>query len=124
MYFFIGILLLYITIYKDTLSSDFYKVLFYLGIVFILIQLFFIYINIILTKMINKIVIFPLLLCILIADPILIYIGYKENIPDIIYTLTRFLGVFFIIYFIVHSYYIVKISKEIKYKPFKNNTIK
>jgi len=114
MYPLIGVILIFIGFYQNTLSPSFYSVLFFLGILFLLIQAFLLFLNFKYTRPISKIIVFPLLLCFLVGSPLLIYVGYnKKDTPPLSYTIGSLLGAFFICYYIIHSYYMVKTSKTV-----------
>jgi len=114
MYPLIGVLLIYIGFYYNTLSTGFYTTLFFLGILFLFIQAVLLFLNFKYTNPISIIIVFPLLLCFLVGSPLLIYIGYKKkDTPPLTYTIGSYLGVFFICYYIIHSYYIYNTLKTV-----------
>jgi len=114
MYPLIGVLLIYIGLYYNTLSTTFYTTLFFLGILFLFIQAVLLFLNFKYTNPISIIIVFPLLLCFLVGSPLLIYIGYKKkDTPPLTYKIGSYLGVFFICYYIIHSYYIYNTLKTV-----------
>jgi hypothetical protein len=97
----VGPLFLYIGINEKNISSFFYPILFYLGILIVFLHCYLGYLKI--SKGINP---WVNVIHILFIGPILIYIGYyKSKTPNYFYQLMLLLGFAVIGY---HGYYLIK----------------